>query len=206
MVGILFATGYPVAFFSAKPLPALAEVKGGKWRSASFWHRNFLTNAGAVPVTMPWGNGVAKALGDGTLDGLMVNIDSGYEIRAHQAAPQVLLSKDLWLGHVYMVATNKNTWECLAKEDRDAIRRAAGTAYRSLGQAMEDGLDTLVEEMRRDGAQVRILGAEEVKEWESVTKFREAQAAWAREQEGKGVKDAALVLEKVAAIHHDAMK
>lgn len=49
------ATGYPVAFFSTKPLKDLEGVRGGRWRIASFWHRDFLRNAGAVPVSMPWG-------------------------------------------------------------------------------------------------------------------------------------------------------
>ncbi len=204
-VAIFFATGYPVAFFSTKPLPTLEGVKGGKWRSASFWHRDFLINAGAVPVTMPWGAEVAKAMQAGKLDGLMVNVDSGFEIQAHQVAPQVLLSKELWLGHVYIVAMNRKVWNGLPQEDRDAIHRAAGTAYRSLGSAMEDGFNAMVEEMRQDGADIRLLSPDEVKRWAAVTRFREAQAAWAKEQEGKGVKDVARVMEKIAAIHQDAM-
>ncbi len=206
VVGVLFATGYPVAFFSAGPFHALDEVKGGKWRSASFWHRDFLINAGAVPVTMPWGAEVTTALRSGKLDGLMVNVDSGYEIQAHQAAPRVLLSKELWLGHVYIVAMNKQTWNGLSPEDRDAIRRAAETAYRRLGQAMEDGFDATVQEMRKDGADVRLLDSDAVKRWEAVTRYREAQAAWAREQEGKGVKDVTRVMEQVTAIHDEFRK
>ena len=206
VVGILFATGFPVAFFSTKPLHVLEDVKGGKWRSASFWHRDFLISAGAVPVTMSWDGEIVKALRAGTLDGLMVNVDSGYAVQAHKVAPHVLLSKDLWLGHVYIVAMNKNTWNDLSEEDRDAIHRAAGIAYQSLGQAMEDGFDATVEELRKDGAQIRILSSEEVKQWTIVTKFREAQTAWAKEQESRGVKDATRVLEKVDAIHNEVMK
>lgn len=52
-MNLYFATGYPVAFFSTKPMTSLADVKGGTWRSASFWHQDFLTNAGAKAVTMP---------------------------------------------------------------------------------------------------------------------------------------------------------
>lgn len=54
VVNVFFATGFPVAFLSTKPLNNLQDIKGEKWRSASFWHKDFLQNAGAIPVTMPW--------------------------------------------------------------------------------------------------------------------------------------------------------
>ena len=109
VVEILFATGYPVAFFSTTPLNNLNELKGFKWRSASFWHQDFLRNSGATPISMPWGDGVFKAMQARTLDGLMVNVDSGYMLKVHETAPYVLLSKDLWLGHLYLLVMNKAT-------------------------------------------------------------------------------------------------
>ena len=39
---LLIATGYPVAFFSVKPLQSLDDIKGQTWRTASFWHRQLL--------------------------------------------------------------------------------------------------------------------------------------------------------------------
>ena len=114
IVQLFFGTGYPVAFFSTTPLANLDELKGGKWRSASFWHLDFLKNAGATPVTMHWGPEIYAALKARTLDGLMVNVDSGYMLKVHEAAPSVLVSKDLWLGHVYLLAMNKEVWGGLA--------------------------------------------------------------------------------------------
>ena len=110
-----------MAFFSTRPLPTLSDLKGGKWRSASFWHEGFLRHAGATPVSMPWGAGIYQALQAGMLDGLMVNVDSGYLLKVHEIAPNVLLAKNLWLGHVYLLVMNQDTWDGLAKEDKDAI-------------------------------------------------------------------------------------
>ena len=81
VVNIFLSTGYPVAFFSTKPLTNLKDLKGERWRSASFWHKDFLQNVGATPVTMPWNDGIFTALRDGTLDGLMVNIDGGEQLK-----------------------------------------------------------------------------------------------------------------------------
>jgi TRAP-type C4-dicarboxylate transport system substrate-binding protein len=206
VVNLLFGTGFPVAFFGTKPLNALEDIKGGKWRSASFWHQDFLRNAGAIPVSMPWGEGIYKALQAGTLDGLMVNVDSGYELKVHETAPNVLISKDLWLGHVYLLVMNKNTWDRLAKEDKEAIQRAAEIAYKTLGSVMDSSFDAQVEDMKKGGVKIRILKSRELEQWKAATKFQEVQAAWVKEQEGKGMKDVGPVLEKVNAIMIDVMK
>lgn len=206
VVELLFATGYPVAFFSSDPLNTLNDLKGNKWRSASFWHTDFLRNAGATPVTMPWGEGVFKAMQARTLNGLMVNVDSGTMLKVHETAPNVLLSKDLWLGHVYVLAMNKDTWDKLANEDKQAIQRAAETAYKTLGSVMDSSFDAMVADMRKEGVKVRLLERKELDAWNTTTQYQDAQAAWVKDQEGKGNQEARAVMEKVRAMLGDAMK
>ncbi len=53
----------------------------------------------------------------------MVNVDGGYLLKAYETAPHVLLSNDLRLGHVYIVAMHRATWCGLAREDKEASRR-----------------------------------------------------------------------------------
>ena len=206
VVEVFLATGYPVAFFSNQPLKTLKDIKGEKWRSASFWHKDALQNAGAIPITMPWGEAVFKALQDKTMDGLMVNVDSGYMLNVHTAAPDVLLSKDLWLGHLYIVAMNQETWNDLAPEDKQAVQRAAAIAYKSLGDVMDSSFDAMTKEMKQEGAKLRFLKRRELNAWEKATKYREIQANWMKEQQGKGVKDAGSTMEKVRAILQDSTK
>lgn len=200
VVELLFAAGYPVAFFSSDPLNSLNDLKGNKWRSASFWHHDFLRNAGAIPVTMPWGDGVFKAMQARTLSGLMVNVDSGYMLKVHETAPNVLLSKDLWLGHVYVLAMNKDTWDRLADEDKQAIQRAAEIAYKTLGSVMDSSFDAMISAMRNEGVKVRLLDNKELDAWNTTTRYQDAQAAWVKEQEGKGNQEARPVMEKVRAL------
>jgi len=202
IVQIFFGTGYPVAFFSTKPLAGLGGLNGGEWRSASFWHLDFLKNVGATPVTMHWGPEVPAALKAGTLDGLMVNVDSGYMLKVHEAAPSVLVSRDLWLGHVYILAMNKAVWEGLAAEDRDAILRAAANSYKTLGTAMDTSFESQLSELRQAGASVRVLGSDEVEHFAAATDYRALQASWAADQKSKGV-DAPEALAKVVSIMDD---
>jgi len=63
----------------------------------------------------------------------------------------------------------------------------------------------------RRGAQPRdtsfdALKRKEVDAWSTATKYLEVQAAWAKDQESKSVKDTALVLTKVDAILRAAAK
>jgi len=71
---IFLSTGYSVGFFSREKMGSLSDLKNQKWRTASFWHRDYLKNYGAIPVTIPWGEQVYKAFANKSLDGLMVNI------------------------------------------------------------------------------------------------------------------------------------
>ena len=205
IVQIYFGTGFPVAFFRNAPMADLGELKGGKWRSASFWHLDFLKNAGATPVTMHWGPEIPEALKAGTLDGLMVNVDSGYMLKVQDSAPHVLVSRELWLGHVYILAMNKDVWTSLAQEDRDAILRAAEKSYQSLGAVMDESYEAQLADLRKAGATVRVLSAEEVAQFETVTRYQEVQAAWAEDQKTKGVPDAAEAIGKVTMIMDDIM-
>ncbi len=206
VVPLLFATGYPVAFFSTQPLKTLRDLEGRKWRSASFWHFDFLHNAGATPVTMPWGDAVFKALQAKTLDGLMVNVDSGFMLKVHEAAPHVLLSKDLWLGHVYIVAMNRNTWNGLAQQDKESIERAAEIAYMALGRVMDSSFDVMVKGLTKASAQVRLLDRSELDTWLKTTQYQQAQAKWVAEQDAIGVKAAGGAMEKTRKLLNEAMQ
>ncbi len=200
IVNIYIGTGYPVAFLGTAPMANLDGIAGQKWRSASFWHQDFIRNAQATPVNMHWGPEVYEALRTGAMNGLMVNVDSAYMLKLHEVAPHVLASKDLWLGHVYLLGMKKSVWDGLAAEDRQAIQRAAEVSYRTLGNVMDTSFDTQIDDLRKAGATVRVLGHAEALAWQTATKYREVQAAWAKAQQEKGVANAQAVIDKMAAI------
>ena len=191
---IFLATGYPVAFFSTKPVTNLEKLGGTRWRSASFWHLDYLRNTGAMPVTIPWGEGVFRAMENGELNGLMVNVDSGYDLNIHKTAPYVLTSKNLWLGHLYLLVMNQDAWNGLSEEDQSAIQRATETAYLALGATMDKEYDAMLDVLKQAGANVRILDQRELADWEAKTDYRKVQEAWTRRQEDKGVSNASTVL------------
>lgn len=200
IVPLFFGTGYPVAFFSTKPMAELSGLQGGRWRSASFWHLDYLRNVGASPVTMHWGPEVPAALEAGALDGLMVNVDSGFMLKVHEAAPNVLVSKDLWLGHLYLLAMKKSVWESLADEDKQAIHGAAVRSSQMLGAVMDKSFEAQLDELRAAGANVRILSAQEVDRFADLTRFQHVQSTWAKEWTGGGSNEAASTIHQVRNI------
>lgn len=203
---LYFGTGYPLAFFSKAARDTVSDLGQGKWRTASFWHQDFLRRSGATPVTMPWGPDVATALGDGRLDGLVVNVDSGYLLKAHDMAPHVMVSQDLWLGHLYLVAMKQSVWAGLSQQDQQALVRATERAYAALGRVMYESFLTQLDDLRAAGARVRVLSRHEALTWQGMTQYRSAQAAWAEQQRAQGVTDAPAVMEQVAALMREALR
>lgn len=197
---IFLSTGYPVGFFSTHPIEQVDDIKGQKWRSASFWHLDYLKEAGAVPVKTHWSPEIYTMLQDGTLDGIFVNIDSAYNLKLHENARYALISKDLWLGHLYVVAMNKNAYTALNQADKDAIKRAAAYAYRIQGRNMDEHFDTMVDKLRAEGTQIRFMSQNEVTQWRAMTNYQAVQKNWAKQQVKDGKANAQSVIDNVASL------
>lgn len=55
IIPIFLSTGYRTGFYSREPMGSLRELKDHTWRTASFWHTDFLKNVGAKPIKIEWG-------------------------------------------------------------------------------------------------------------------------------------------------------
>lgn len=197
---IFLSTGYPVGFFGTKPVDNTNDIQGQKWRSASFWHLDYLREAGADPVRTHWSPEIYDMLQDGRLDGIYVNIDSAYNLKLHEKAPYALISKKMWLGHLYVVAMNKTKYDELDQMDKDAIKRAASRAYRLQGQNMEEQFDAMISKLRSEGTNIRFMTDEEVQQWAHMTHYQSIQRQWAEKQAEAGVTNAEDVIYKVTRV------
>lgn len=176
---IFLSTGFPASFFGTKSLPNLQQIQDQKWRSASFWHLDFLKSAGAEPVRMHWGPEVYDALSDGRLDGILVNIDSAYNLDLHKTAKHSLISQKLWLGHLYIIAINNDVWAKLDKKDQHAFNRAAEYAYGLLGDVMDKSYADMVSTIEAEGNSARELTDAEIQAWATTSDFASHQRRWA---------------------------
>ena len=121
-------------------------------------------------------------------------------------APDVLVSKELWLGHLYLVVMKQKVWNGLAQEDKEAITRAANIAYKTAGSVMEGQVAPLLDALRQNGATVRVLQHSEVAHWQEVTRYQQIQANWVKKQQADGIQDAAPVMQKVSKIMAEVMQ
>jgi TRAP-type C4-dicarboxylate transport system substrate-binding protein len=92
VVPLMITAGLPGAFAGKKPLKGIADIKGDKWRAGGKWLLRYLESAGAVPVSVPWGD-VYVALQTGTIDGVFTNYDGMHLMKFDEAAPNLLNSK-----------------------------------------------------------------------------------------------------------------
>ena len=83
----------------------------------------------------------------------------------------------------------------LSAADREAVGRAAETAYKTLSSMMNESFDAQLADLRKEGANIRILESEEMERWKTATDYRAVQSAWVKAQEDKGVKDAGAVMQ-----------
>jgi TRAP-type C4-dicarboxylate transport system, periplasmic component len=197
---VLVATGYPVGFFSRQPMADLSALRGQTWRTASFWHVSYLESAGARNKRIPWGEQVSDSLRSGAIDGIMVNIDSGWDIGAHRAAPHLLVSQELWLGHIYLVAMNLDRWNALPEKDKRAIERAATKTYKTMGKTMDQSYEQLIQQLSNDGCSVRRLTHDEVSDFIATARQSEIQQQWIGQKESEGISDVRRVFEKLRSL------
>lgn len=184
-------------FFSVNKLDNLAQIKGQTWRSASFWHRDFLKNTGATPTTSRWGQETYDKLANGEMHGLMVNIDSAIDIKAYEHTPYALVSKQMWLGHIYPVVISLDRWNSLNEQDRKAFERAAEKSYGELGAIMDSNYTEMLKKARSLGVTVRELSDDEVRQWGKTSQYLQVQQNWANAKEQEGVANVQSVLEKL---------
>ncbi|MDU5426015.1 ABC transporter substrate-binding protein [Kluyvera cryocrescens] len=197
LLNLQFFLGYPAAFFSTVPNLNYGNLQNTTWRTASFWHQAFLENAGASVVKMPWNTQITEALRDGRLNGLLVNLDSGDDIQAWQAAKEVRVSQRLWLGHVYLLVINKQRWESLAKEDQQAIHRAAKRTEKMLGITLDSSLKEMMSRMNQHGAHARIMTPGELESGQNISQYQAVQADWVASQKVRGSSNTEDILNAV---------
>lgn len=194
---LLIVGGYPVGFFGKQPLHHLNDLQGQNWRSASFWHRDFLNNTGAKGVTTKWGEETLQALDKGTLAGLMVNIDSAKDLKIHELAPNALVSQKLWLGHVYIVGMNKTKYDALSTADKQAIQRSAQKTYANMGATMDKAYQAMLTTLRQENTTITQIPDSELMAWQNNTRYTQLQDNWINQQQSNGIQGVKSVLVKL---------
>ncbi len=200
---IMFTAGLPGAFTGKNPLTGIDDIKGDKWRAGDKWGLRFLENAGAVPVSVPWGD-VYMALQTGAIDGCFTNYDGLHAMKFDEVAPNLLVSKSLWYAMPFLHLVNIDYFNGLPKEVQEGILKASEIAEQKFSQTYEQAFDQVMSEQKAAGYTVTEMSETDIAKWENASELEKLQAIWVEEAEKAGLKTAASIMEKVKAIHQEA--
>lgn len=202
---VMFTAGLPGAFCGKNPLRSLDDVKGDKWRAGDKWALRFLENAGAIPVSVPWGD-VYMALQTGTIDGCFTNYDGLHLMKFDEVASNLLISKSLWYAMPFLHLINIDYFNGLPREIQDGILKASAAAEQQFAKTYEEAFDKVKAEQKAAGYTITEMSAEDIVKWENPGELGKLQAIWVAEAEKAGLKNAAEVMAKVKTILAQAME
>jgi TRAP-type C4-dicarboxylate transport system substrate-binding protein len=202
---ILITAGLPGAFCGKNPLSGLNDIKGDKWRAGDKWALRFLQNAGAVPVSVPWGD-VYMALQTGTIDGCFTNYDGLHLMKFDEVASNLLVSKQLWYAMPFLHLVNINFFNGLPKEVQEGMLKASEIAEQQFSNTYEEAFMAVMTEQKAAGYTVTELSNDDILKWENPGQLDKLQAQWVAEAEKAGLKTAASVMEKTKALHKQAVE
>lgn len=200
---ILFTAGLPGAFCGKNPLASIDDVSGDKWRAGDKWGLRFLENAGAVPVSVPWGD-VYMALQTGAIDGCFTNYDGLHLMKFDEVASNLLVSKSLWYGMPFLHLIQLDYFNGLPAEVQEGILKASEIAEQQFANTYDKAFDQVMSEQKASGYTVTELSESDIAKWENADELTKLQAVWVEEAEKAGLPTAASVMEKVKAIHKEA--
>lgn len=202
---VMITAGLPGAFCGTREITSLDDIKGDKWRASGKWALRFLENAGAVPVSVPWGD-IYMALQTGTIKGCFTNYDGIHMMKFDEVAPNLLVSKELWFAIPFLHVVNLDWYEKQPESVQKAIEKASAMAEEKFGAIYDKAFDQVMAEQKASGFKVTTMSDADVAKWENKEELAKLQAQWVAEAEKNGLKTAQAVMDKVRAIHQQAME
>ncbi len=202
---IMITAGLPGAFTGKNPLSGLKDIVGDKWRAGDKWTLRYLKNAGAVPVSVPWGD-IYMALQTGTIDGCFANYDGIHLKKFDEAAPNLLVSRQLWYAMPFLHLINVEFFNGLPKEVREGMRKASENAERQFSATYDKAFEKVEAEQKAAGYTITEMSNDDVLKWENPGQLEKLQAQWVQEAEKAGLKTAASIMEKTKVLLKQAME
>jgi TRAP-type C4-dicarboxylate transport system substrate-binding protein len=204
VIPLLVTAGLPGAFAGKKPLANLSAIKGDNWRAGGKWYLRYLGGAGALPVSVPWGD-IYVALQTGAIDGVFTNYDGLHLMKFDEVAPNMLISKKLWYALPFLHYINKDYFESLPKEVQEGVLKASKIAEQKFAKVYDDSFEKVKSEQLAAGVKITVMTDADLDMWADPARLAVHQANWVKDAEAAGLKDAAGVMEKVRALHKQAM-
>lgn len=187
------------AIVSTKPFTSFEDFKGKRIRAASSWWMAQLKGAGAVPVSVPWGD-CYMALQTGTIDAVFTNYDGEHRTKLDEPAPHVLTFKELWYGLPIPYTINLDTWNSLPEDIQTQLINAGKAAEARFSELFDKEWDSIVQAQKEMGCIVNAASKEDIEKWVNMPVIVELQAQWTKDAVSRGVEDADRIMSRMAEI------
>lgn len=197
-------TVLPVAVVSTKPFTKFEDFKGKRIRTASRWWMGELKGAGAIPVSIPWGD-CYMALQTGTIEGVYTNLDGEHRTKLDEVAKNVYTCRELWAGVPFIYAINTDKWKSLPPDIQKQILAAGESAAKRYEKLHEEEWVRVEAEQKKMGCIITAASPEDIKKWVTMPVIDKLQQEWQKETEAAGVKDAGDVLNTMKALLKEAI-
>ena len=146
------------------------------------------------------------ALQTGTIDGALANYDGLRMMKLDEAAPNLLVSKELWYALPFLHIVNARRFERLPMELRQALLRTAAMAEKKFADTYDAAFEALRAEQVADGYTVTDMSPEDLARWENREALARLQSEWVTEAESAGLANAGEIMAEVKAIHRQAIQ
>ena len=194
----------PAVLNARYPVKSLDDLKGKKFNSGDRWQLLMLKNAGAVPVSLPWGD-MYMALQTGAIDGRFGDIEGMHITKLDEAAGYLFVHRSMGGGTAFIHSINLDTWNNkLSEEDRQGVLRATQTIKKKVfGPVFASYFDDVIKAQKQPVAE---WSEKDLARWTDEAFLGTLRAQWVKEAEELGVKDARQIMDSVNAIIQKNLK
>ncbi len=198
-------TVLPVAVVSTKPFTKFGDFKDKKIRAASRWWLGQLKGAGAIPVSVPWGD-CYMALQTGTIDGVYTNRDGEHRTKLDEVAKNIFTMKEMWIGVPFIYAINSDKWNGLPNDIQIQITAAGKSASARFEKLYNEEWAKTEAAQKEMGAIITAASPADIEQWVTMPAIKELQEEWVKEANEAGIKNAEQVLTKLEGFLKEAME
>ncbi|WP_137699372.1 TRAP transporter substrate-binding protein [Marimonas lutisalis] len=189
----------PGLIHSKEPIKSVKDLNGVKLRAPTRVTNKLFTALGATPVGMPV-PAVPEGLSKGVIDATVIP----WEVTGALKVPELVknhteFGDESLYTTAFVIAMNKEKYESLPQELKDAIDSQSGEEFSALAGKLMEGADAPSREAAAAaGNNIMTLSAEEVQEWKDAASGIEAE--WIKEMNDLGFDGQALVDQAKALI------
>jgi TRAP-type C4-dicarboxylate transport system substrate-binding protein len=178
---------------STKPFTSIEDYKGKRIRAASRYYLAHLKAAGAIPVSVPWGD-CYMALQTGSIEGVYTNLDGIHRTKLYEPAPHIFSCIELWVGTPQLYNINLRSWNRLPKDIQQQMLEAGKAASKRFSDLQAAEWDRIITDMKNKGCTVTAAKPDDIEKWVSLPVVEKLQSEWVEEATAAGVRDADKIM------------